>query len=548
MYSFRKLFSNYGKDIPAGIVVFLVAVPLCLGIALASGAPLYSGMISGIVGGLIIGALSKSNLSVSGPAAGLTAIVLAGITELGAFDIFLLSVFIAGIIQFLFGILKTGSIAYYFPSNVIIGLLTAIGFIIILKQVPHAFGYDKNTEGELKFIQAEGDNTFSAIFGAINHIHPGATIIAISSLLVLIFWSRVKKLKMVPAPLVAVLAGILLNEFFKTTGNELLAVKSGHLVSLPVPGSFSEFTSQFTHPDFSAIFNPDVWLIAITIAVVASIETLLTIEATDKLDPQKRVTPPNTELKAQGIGNMISGILGGLPITSVIVRSTANLNAGGVSKLATLVHGALILICCSLLPAVLNKIPLATLAAILIMTGYKLCKLSVFRNMFKKGQSQWIPFLATVLAIVFTDLLIGVGIGLAISIVFILQGNVKSPYFFHKEKYHDGDLIRMELAQEVSFLNKASIRLTLEALPENSKVIIDASKTVYIDYDVIEIINEFEKAMAPSKNIKVALSGFKNEYPITNSVHLSISEEALPQRKHIVLRPHTDLLKELARN
>ncbi len=541
----NNLFANYKKDLPAGIVVFLVAVPLCLGIALASGAPLFSGMIAGIMGGLVIGALSKSNLSVSGPAAGLTAIVLAGITQLGAFEIFLLAVVIAGAIQLIFGLLKAGTVAYYFPSNVIKGLLTAIGIIIIMKQVPHAFGYDADAEGNLKFVQADGDNTFSAIINSVNHIHPGATLIAVLSILILVFWPKIKKLSIVPAPLVAVIAGILINEFFKSSGNTVMAVRDEHLVSLPVADSFSGFLNLFTLPDFSAIMNKEVWIVGITIAIVASIETLLTIEATDRLDPLKRVTPPNTELKAQGIGNMLSGLVGGLPITSVIVRSTANINAGGVSKLSTIVHGALLVLTCVLIPGLLNKIPLATLAAVLILTGYKLCKLSVFKEMFAKGHSQWVPFLATVIAIVFTDLLIGVGIGLAIGIVYILQGNVKSPYFFHREQYHNGDLIRLELAQEVSFLNKASIRLTLEALPENSKIVIDASRCVYIDHDVLEIIREFEKNRAPSLNITVILTGFREEYKIANNDHLFMEEEPMLRSRPSQPKPHTDLLKEL---
>lgn len=542
----NNLFLNYKKDLPAGVVVFLVAVPLCLGIALASGAPLYSGMIAGMVGGLVIGSLSKSNLSVSGPAAGLTAIVLAGITQLGVFEIFLLAVFIAGILQFLLGILKAGSVAYYFPSNVIKGLLTAIGIIIILKQIPHAFGYDKNAEGDMTFIQMDGDNTFSAIINSINYVHPGAIIITIISILILIYWPKIKKVALIPAPLVAVLLGVLLNEVFRFTESSLFSIKKEHLVNLPVPKDFQSFIGQFTMPDFSAIGNKDVWIIAITLAIVASIESLLTIEATDKLDPLKRVTPPNSELKAQGIGNMISGLIGGLPITSVIVRSTANINSGGVSKLSSVFHGVLLLICCSLIPGLLNKIPLATLAAILIMTGYKLCRLSVFKEMFSKGKYQWVPFVVTVLAIVFTDLLIGVSIGLAVSVVYILQGNIKSPYYFHREKYHDGDLIRLVLSQEVSFLNKASIRLTLEALPKDSKVIIDASNTAYIDYDVLELIREFEKVQAPTRNIKVVLTGFSKEYKINNNDHIIIEEPQLQSVAEKPVRPYKELVKELS--
>lgn len=542
----KSLLQNLKYDLPASIVVFLVAVPLCLGIALASGAPLYSGMIAGIVGGLVIGILSKSNLSVSGPAAGLTAIVLAGITQLGAFDIFLVSVVIAGAIQVLLGFLKAGSVAYYFPGNVIKGLLTAIGIIIILKQVPHAVGYDKNAEGDFAFFQTDGDNTFSAIINSINYIHPGAVLIAVVSLLILIFWPKIKQVKLIPAPLVAVVAGIGLNEFFKASGNSILSVRNEQLVNLPVASDMQSFFSQFIFPDFSAITNKEVWIMGITLAIVASIESLLTIEATDKLDPLKRVTPVNRELKAQGTGNIISGLLGGLPMTSVIVRSTANINAGGRTKMSTILHGALLLLCTAFIPGLLNKIPLATLAAVLILTGYKLCKVSVFKEMFAKGKYQWVPFASTVAAIVFTDLLIGVGVGLAVSVVFILRGNLKSPYFFHREEYHEGDLIRIELAQEVSFLNKASIRLTLEAIPENSTVVIDASKTVYIDYDVLEIIREFEQVIAPERDIKLVLTGFKEEYNISNTEHTLIEHPVLkPAVAAKPVRPHYELLKEL---
>lgn len=543
------LFSNIKSDLPASIVVFLIAVPLCLGIALASGAPLFSGMIAGIVGGLVIGSFSKSQLSVSGPAAGLTAIVLAGITKLGAFDIFLLAVVIAGVIQLILGFLKAGSVAYYFPGNVIKGMLTGIGIIIILKQIPHAFGYDKDAEGNLAFFQIDGDNSFSAIINSVNYIHPGAVIIALLSILILVYWPKIKKFKIVPAPLVAVIVSILVNEIFKSTGNPFLSIKNEHLVNLPVAKDVESFIGQFTLPDFSAIMNKEVWILAFTLAIVASIETLLTIEATDKLDPHKRTTPTNRELKAQGFGNMISGLIGGLPMTSVIVRSTANINSGGQTKLSTILHGAFLLLFTILIPNVLNMIPLATLAAILIMTGYKLCNPAVFKDMFSKGKYQWVPFVVTVIAIVLTDLLVGVSIGLAVSIVFILRGNLKSPYFFNMGKYQQGDLIRLELAQEVSFLNKASIRLTLEAIPKNSTVVIDASKTVYIDYDVLEIIREFEKIIAPEKNIKLVLTGFKEEYKISNTDHTFYKhEDKVTEPQNNSVRPYHELFKQLKIN
>ncbi|MET6999178.1 SulP family inorganic anion transporter [Chitinophaga defluvii] len=544
-----SLFSNIKGDLSAGLVVFLIAVPLCLGIALASGAPLFSGMIAGIIGGIVVGFFSGSQLSVSGPAAGLTAVVLTAITKLGAFDIFLLAVVIGGAMQLVFGLVKAGTIANYFPSNVITGMLTAIGIIIILKQIPHAFGYDANAEGDFAFVQTDGDNTFTALLSAINHINLGATIITILSILIILFWAKIPKLNMIPAPLVAVIAGVFLNMAF--SGNELLALGANHLVSLPVPDSFNDFVGQFTLPNLGAIGNKEVWVTAATIAIVASVETLLNVEATDKLDPLKRYTSPNRELKAQGIGNMVSGLIGGLPITSVIVRSSANINSGGRTKVATITHGILLLVCAALIPVLLNKIPLATLAAVLLVTGYKLCKISIFKDMFKNGKYQWVPFLVTVVAIVFTDLLVGIALGMVVSVIAILRGNMKSTYFFRKEKYHTGDSIRLELAQEVSFLNKASILLTLDHMPENTTVVIDASKTSYIDYDVLEVIREFKDIKAAQKNIAVILTGFKDVYNIPNTGDVSVSQQSaftMGQVHTISTGTHKQLLKELQLN
>ncbi|SHL92641.1 carbonic anhydrase [Chitinophaga jiangningensis] len=539
-----SIFSNIKGDLSAGLVVFLIAVPLCLGIALASGAPLFSGMIAGIIGGIVIGFFSGSNLSVSGPAAGLTAVVLAAITKLGAFDIFLLSIVIAGAIQLAFGLLKAGTVANYFPSNVITGMLTAIGIIIIMKQLPYAFGYDKSSESTYEFIDAE-----NTLLAAINHISLGATIITIVSIFIILYWSKLPKVSVVPAPLVAVIAGILLNMAF--SGSAVLALGDNHLVRLPVPASFDDFLGQFTLPRFSAITNKEVWITAVTVAIVASIETLLNVEATDKLDPLKRYTSPNRELKAQGIGNIVSGLIGGLPITSVIVRSSANINAGGRTKLSTMIHGTLLLVCTALIAPFLNMIPLATLAAVLLVTGYKLCKISIFREMFKNGKYQWVPFLVTVVAIVFTDLLIGIALGMAVSVLAILRGNMKSSYYFRKEKYQSGDSIRLELAQEVSFLNKASILLTLDHLPANTTVIIDANKTAYIDFDVLQTIREFKEIKAPQKNIQVVLTGFKDVYKIQNSPSLTNEQQTRITNGHvhtIASGNHNDLLKELQLN
>lgn len=542
------IFSNIKGDLSAGLVVFLIAVPLCLGIALASGAPLFSGMIAGIVGGLVVGFFSGSHLSVSGPAAGLTAIVLSAITTLGNFEAFLLAVVLAGAFQLILGFLKAGTVANYFPSNVITGMLTAIGIIIILKQIPHAFGYDADTISDMAFIQTDGENSFSALLSTLNHIHFGAVIITAISIAILLYWNKIPKVGVVPAPLVAVLAGVGINQLFLSTGS-VLGLEQNHLVTLPVAASFNDFVGQFTLPGFSHLGDSKVWVVAATIAVVASIETLLNLEATDKLDPQKRYSSPNRELKAQGIGNMVSGLIGGIPITSVIVRSSANINSGGRTKLSAITHGALLLVCAALIPVLLNMIPYATLAAVLLVTGYKLCKPSVFKTMFDKGKYQWIPFAVTVLVIVFTDLLIGVGVGLGVSVLFLLWGNMKSPYFFHKEKYRTGDLIRLELAQEVSFLNKANILLTLDKLPENATIVIDASRTAYIDQDVLEIIREFAQIKAPQHKIKVVLKGFKEAYKINNTEHVFMESREKERPVTVVTNgTHKDLLKELSDN
>jgi carbonic anhydrase len=514
----KSVFGNLKQDFPASIVVFLVAVPLCLGIALASGAPFFSGLIAGIVGGIVIGVISNSHLSVSGPAAGLTAIVLASIIQLGAFETFLVAVVLAGVLQLILGFLKAGSIANYFPGNVIKGMLTAIGIIIILKQIPHAFGYDKNAEGNLSFFGTDGNNTFSALLEPLSKIHLGVTIITAVALTILILWEKpfMKKMRVVPGALVAVIVSVLMNTLFQAAF-PTLAVSADHLVQVPVANSVSEFLGFFTFPDFSKVMNADVIMVAITLAAVASIETLLCIEAVDKMDPQRRITSQNRELKAQGIGNIVSGLLGGLPVTSVIVRSTANVNAGAKTKMSTILHGTLILVCAALIPFLLNKIPLGALAAILLVTGYKLAKISIFKQMFANGKYQWAPFMVTVIAIVFTDLLTGVGMGLVASIFAILLGNLKNSYYFHKKKHHEGEVIHIYLSEEVSFLNKASIKLTLDKLPENSDVIIDANKSHYIDFDVLELIREFKDIKAPQKGINCVLTGFKEKYGITNT-------------------------------
>jgi MFS superfamily sulfate permease-like transporter len=515
----NNLFSTFNTDFASGLVVFLVALPLCLGIALASGAPLFSGIISGVVGGIIVGFLSQSHISVSGPAAGLTAIVLTSITSLGSFNSFLLAVLLAGIIQLVLGFIKAGSISNYFPTNVIEGMLAGIGVIIFLKQIPHAFGYDTDYEGDLDFLQNDGENSFSELFQVFGHIQLGSILITLVSLFILILWTKVdflKKLKLVPPALVAVIISILLNEIFIQTGSRF-SIKPDHLVNLPVPDSFEAFKNIFLFPDFHSITNSKVWIVAVTIAIVASIETLLCIEAADRMDVQKRYTDTNVELKAQGIGNIISSLLGGLPMTSVVVRSTANVEAGAKSKMSAIIHGLLLLVSVILIPTILNKIPLATLAAVLLLIGYKLANPKTIKHFWDKGKYQFIPFIATFVAVVFTDLLKGVALGMIISVIFVLKGNMKRAYKFRKEEYNDGDIIHIDLAQEVSFLNKAAIKTTLNTIPENSKVIINASDTVYIAHDVLDLIKEFKKIKSKEENIKVKLIGFKKAYGLVET-------------------------------
>lgn len=515
----NNLFANLKSDFASGLVVFLVALPLCLGIALASGAPLFSGIISGIIGGIVVGYLSNSHLSVSGPAAGLTAIVLAAIADLGSFNAFLLAVLIAGVIQLILGFIKAGTISNYFPTNVIEGMLAGIGVIIILKQIPHAFGYDPDFEGDESFFQSDGQNTFSELFNILDHIQLGSVIVAIISLGILISWNKIdflKRIKFVPAALVAVIMSVLLNEIFIQYASSL-AISKQHLVNLPVPTSFSELKNVIATPDFTAFSNAKVWTVAITIAVVASIETLLCIEAADRMDQLKRYTNTNVELKAQGIGNIISALLGGLPMTSVVVRTSANSVAGAKSKMSAIIHGVLLLVSVLSIPFLLNKIPLSTLAAVLLLVGYKLANPKTIIHFWKKGKYQFIPFIATFIAVVVTDLLKGVALGMIISVIFVLKGNMKRAYVFRKEEYKDGDIIHIDLAQEVSFLNKAAIKETLQNIPEQSFVIINASNTVYISHDILAMITEFATITSKELSIDVKLEGFKKEYNLENN-------------------------------
>lgn len=487
-------FKHLKSDIPSGIVVFLVAVPLCLGIALASGAPLFSGIIAGFVGGIVVTLISGSPLGVSGPAAGLAVIVLSAIDQLGNYEIFLVTVVFAGVLQIALGIAKAGIIGYYFPTSVIKGMLSGIGIIIILKQIPHALGYDMDPEGDFEFIQPDGHTTFSELYYAVQNLSIGAVIISVVSMAILIAWEQnfIKKLKfsqVIQGPLVVVVMGIIFNLLFH--GRQDLELRADQLVNIPVSDSFTGFLAQFTFPDFSQILNKDVFVISFTIAIVASLETLLCVEATDKLDPYKRLTPSNKELIAQGTGNIVSGLIGGLPITQVIVRSSANIQSGGKTKMSAFFHGVLILVSAIFIPDILNLVPLSSLAAILFMVGYKLAKPATFKEMFAKGRSEFLPFIITILGIIFTDLLIGITMGLVTGFMYILWNNFRTPYHFDPDQVKEGEPIKIKLAEDVSFLNKAGIMNTLNHLPESSSIIVDASNVQSIHPDILELFDDF---------------------------------------------------------
>lgn len=500
----KKYFQHAGADVPASIVVFLVALPLCLGIALGSGAPLFSGIIAGMVGGIVIGIMSGSQLSVSGPAAGLTAIVVVAIGKLQVYEAFLLSVVIAGTLQLILGFIRAGIVGDYIPNSVIKGMLAAIGLILIMKQFPHLIGYDADFEGDETFGQTGSGNTFSGITNALGAITPAAAIIGGVSLLILILWESkavksVKQLKLVPGALIVVIIGTLISEYLRARQPDL-ALETKHLVALPVASGVSSFVSLFTLPDFSHIGNPQVWITGVTLAVVASLETLLGIEAVDKLDPLKRVTPPNRELKAQGIGNIVSGMIGGLPLTSVVVRSSANVTAGAKTKVSAITHGILLMLSVMFIPGLLNKIPLSALAAVLIFTGYKLAKVSLFKDFYQKGWDQFVPFTVTVLAILFTDLLVGIVVGIIVGLFFMVRSNFRSSVFV----VHDEENYLIRFRKDVSFLNKPAVKYKLEQVPENSYVLIDATRADFIDKDVIEEVNNF-LLHAHLKNIRVEI-------------------------------------------
>ncbi|HVF80840.1 MAG TPA: SulP family inorganic anion transporter [Flavisolibacter sp.] len=526
------------SDLPSGLVVFLVALPLCLGISIASGATPFSGIIAGIIGGLVVGSMSNSPLSVSGPAAGLATLVAGAIASIGGiqnFDMFLCAVVIAGLIQITMGFLKLGGIANYIPGSVIKGMLTSIGILIIAKQIPHAFGKDTDEQGHLTELLPYGNEDWHELLIPLQRIEAGVAIISIISILIIIFWDRSplkKKVPFIPSALVAVVAAVLINQLWISMGSKLQIIEAPHLVSLPVANSAGDFFGFFTTPAIKGFTNGTVIMYGFIIAIIASLETLLSIEAIDNLDPERRVTNTNRELLAQGLGNTISGLIGGLPVTSVIVRSSANVNAGAKTKLSTIIHAILLLSTVLLIPFLLNKIPLAVLAAVLILTGWKLAKPAVFMSFWRAGKYQFIPFIVTVAVIIAIDLfavvpalggkglIIGVAAGILAAGGAILHGNLKNSYFFHAQKHTAGDTINVRLSEEVSFLNKAAIRQTLDHIPQNSTVIIDASNTKYIDYDVLELIKEFRDIKAPLKKIALSLVGFKEVYKIENQSYV----------------------------
>jgi MFS superfamily sulfate permease-like transporter len=493
------------QDGPAGFVVFLVALPLCLGIAHASGAPLFAGIIGGIVGGCLISLLSNSQVSVSGPASGLVVIVVAAMETLGSYQTFLAAVVMCGVVQIALGLGGAGAIGNYVPNSVIKGMLAGIGLVLILKQIPHAVGNDLDWLGDLSFLEPGDMNTLSAIFSDAAPVLGGPIVISILSLVLLIAWEKAasKSLRLfilVPGSVVVVALGIILNEGFRVFAPGLYISNPEHLVNLPVPKSLPDLASQFTFPDFSKIANQNFWSISLTLAIVASIESLLSLEAADRIDPYRRISSPNRELWAQGTGNVVSGLCGGLPLTSVVLRTSANVNAGGRTWMASFVHGSLLLVSACLIPQLLNQIPLASLAAILIMVGYKLTNPNLYRSVYQLGMTQFIPFLGTVLAILFTDLLKGVLLGIAFGLIFVLRSNHRDAVTVVTRD--NAYLIRLN--KDATFLNKNELRTKLRTIEEGADVLIDGTKASYIDRDILEVVGDFRK-LADHQGITVEL-------------------------------------------
>ena len=532
--------SKWLADGLAGLIVYLVALPLCLGVAQASKAnlpegtvdvPLVSGILAGIIGGLVIGFLSGSHTSVSGPAAGLTAVVAAEVLALGSFNTFLTALFLAGLLQIGFGLLRAGLLVAYVPASVIKGLLAAIGIILILKQIPHLLGHDNDPNGEMSFLQPDQKNTFTELFealrdawvvvstGQLNEFEIGASIIGVLSLLVLIFWDRIKRLKksFVPSALVVVVLGVVLSELFRTFGAHWI-IGGKHLVNMPTAGSLDEMKSFLNFPNFQMIASTAVLASAVKIAIVASLETLLNLEAVDKLDPRQRRSPSSRELLAQGIGNALAGLIGGIPVTSVIVRSSANINAGAASKNSSIIHGVLLLASLLVLAPVLNRIPLSCLAAILVYTGFKLANPKLLVELWKAGWSQFFPFIATVIAIVFTDLLLGVIIGLGVSFVFLIVANFRSPLEQSVANHLGVPVTHIVLGNQMSFLNKSKLSKALHALPDGSHVLMDASGTKDIDPDLIALLKDYRSGEAEKRNVRVSLQGFDGRYELDDVI------------------------------
>ncbi|RKY17955.1 MAG: sulfate transporter [Planctomycetota bacterium] len=506
------------RDASAGVAVFLVALPLCLGVALASGAPLLSGIIAGVVGGVLVAWLSGSHTSVSGPAAGLAAIVAVQIETLGSFEAFLTAVVLAGVMQIVLGVIRAGALAAFFPSSVIKGLLSAIGITLVLKQIPHLVGYDPDWFGDMSFRQLDGENTFSALASAAGSMHAGAVLVGLVSLGLLVFWERTPLRRLpLPAMLVVVAGGILMALGLERLGEGWL-LGSAHLVQVPVSRSVADFFAALPSPDSSAFWDSRVHIAAATVTIVASLETLLNLEAVDKLDPQRRVSPPNRELVAQGVGNLTCGLLGGLPLTSVVVRSSVGLDAGGQTRLTCFVHGLLLLGLVLLAPTLLNMIPLSCLAAVLIVTGAKLASPRLIRSMWVQSRDQFVPFAATVVGILLTDLLVGIFVGLTVALLFVLRLNLKAPLRVTPERQPGGDVLRIELSGQVTFLSRASLRAGLHAIPEGAHAVIDARKTVTMDPDVLELVREFERELAPRRGIQLSLEGFEQRYELKDRI------------------------------
>lgn len=508
------------RDFAAGFVVFLVAIPLCLGIALASGAPLLSGVLAGAIGGVVVGMVSRSQVSVSGPAAALATIVASQLSVLGSFPAFQFAILIAGVLQVVLGFLRAGDITAFFPSSVVRGLLAAIGLLLILKQVPHLLGHDADPTGDMSFLQPDDANTFSELFRMFGHVHAGAIVISGASLLTLILWDRVSWLRrsLVPAPLVVVLLGVALSTVCQRLGATWI-VEPANFVQVPVPDGPSEFLTLLQWPDFSQWTNPAAYRAGLTLAIAASLATLLNLESVDNLDPLQRTSPPNRELIAQGVGNLVSGFVGGLPMTSEIVRGSVNVNAGGKSKLATIIHGGLLLASVALFPAWLNRIPLSCLAAVLLFTGARLFSPSLIREMWRKGRYQFVPFTLTVVAIVLTDLLTGVLIGLAVSLAFIVNSNLRRPIRRIVEKHLGGEVLRVELPNQVSFLNRAALFRVLDGVPAGGHILLDAQGTDYVDPDILDLIRTFHDKTAPARGVKMSRLGFRSKYQLRDQVH-----------------------------